>query len=101
MQQHFEQRHSTDIPSLKDVVVELQPALSSWYLLGVSLDISPYELDSIRKNYLDTDYAFHTMLHSWFNQSIEPTWETIVESLHSIGEHALAQKIEARHCYNQ
>ena len=101
LQQHFERRHSTDIPSLKDVFTELKPALLDWYELGLFLDISPYKLDSIRKDYHDTHHAFRTMLRIWLEQSVEPTWETIVEALSIVGDRALAEEIRARHCYSQ
>ena len=101
MQQHFERRHSIDIPSLKDVVVELQPVVSSWYHLGLSLGISPHELVSIRKDYRDTHHAFFEMLHMWFEQSVEPTWEAIVEALNEIGHRRQAEKIRIKHCYSQ
>ena len=81
---------------------ELSNALDSvvnWHLLGVKLGLEDHELRTIERNYRgDNERCKHEVLSRWLRSAKLPTWKVVTDALQQMGEHAIASKIQARHC---
>ena len=93
---------TTDVASATPTLKELSNALDSivdWYPLGVRLGLKEHELRTISRDFRgDNAGCKLEMLGRWLRNAELPTWRTVADALRLMGEHALAAKIQARHC---
>ena len=69
-----------------------------WHSLGVKLGMEDHELTTIGKNFSgDNERCKHEMLSRWLRSVRFPTWKTVVDALHLIGERAVASKIREKY----
>ena len=83
------------ISHLKEVRRLLYRCASSWYHIGLELDLEIGTLDTIRAMYSDPRDCLTEMLKVWLKSiSPPPTWRYLADALDSgtIGQHALAEE---------
>ena len=89
---------ATDTPLLKELSNELDSVVD-WHSLGVKLGMKHHELGTIEKNYHgDSVRCKHEVLVCFLRSAKLPTWKAVTDALFLMGEHAVALKIQARHC---
>ena len=96
-----------DISALMDVIQTLKdnyfPA-SKWLDLGLSLGLYHPTLKDIDAQYRDMNDCLRECLAKWLNKEDnvekkgEPSWSSLIKGLRTIGDKALAEKIEKLHC---
>ena len=69
-----------------------------WYAIGLDLNISPDDLDTIQKDHRDTKSCYMEMLKVWLRTKPHPTWAKLAEALKSplVGYEDLADKLASR-----
>ena len=73
-----------ETPTLSDLIVELYSIADKWYILGKELGLSDDQLKEIETIHTDyPDRCLINMLDTWLNYTVDPSWETIIESLKS------------------
>ena len=89
-------------PCLKALLNELHPVCSSWYNIGLLLDIPYTTLDFFTQNHLDPLNLMREILKEWLKTAVDPrpTWEPIVKALRSplINEMNVAAQLESKYC---
>ena len=101
LQHQLGQRHNTEIPTLKDLIIVSRnvwiPGPSATFRLGLALGIHASTLRSLRSN-IGHDYRsnryFVEVMQVWLEESTRPTWEALVEALKSARLHEVANYIE-------
>ena len=80
--------------TLKTLLNALHPVRSSWYNIGLQLDIKFTELDNFKK----MSDPMLEMLKHWLKTAVNPrpTWEAVVKALKSplVNEKKLASELE-------
>ena len=79
---------------------ELLPAKTKSYELGLTLNLQPYEVQSIHNTHTDPQQRLLYILTEFLDQvNPKPTWEVIVNALRNpaVNLHRLAGEIEAAH----
>ena len=85
-------------PRLKELTNALD-SIVDWYQLGVRLGLKDHELRTISRDFRgDNERCKLEMLGRWLRNAELPTWKAVVDALQLMGEHAVAAKIQARHC---
>ena len=70
-----------------------------WHSLGVKLGVKDYELSTVGKNFTgDNERCKHEMLSRWLRSVRFPTWKTVADALHQMGDSAVASKIREKYC---
>ena len=65
----------------------------------MKLGLKSHELGTIEKDYHgDNLRCKHEMLGRWLQSSKLPTWEAVTDALNSMGEQAIASKIQTKYC---
>ena len=89
-------------PTLKTLLNELHQVRTSWYNIGLQLDIPHTTLDCFKQNYSDQSDLMREMLKEWLKTAVDqhPTWEAVVTALRSpsVNEKSIAAKLESKHC---
>ena len=83
---------------LVGVAEELVGVGAKWMLLGLVLGLPKSTVEEIHVQYRDqADQLLHVIAEFLEQKETRPTWRVIINALRSplIGEHALAEKIEA------
>ena len=84
--------------TLKTLLNALHPVRSSWYNIGLQLDIEFTELDNFKK----MSNPMLEMLKHWLKTAVypRPTWEAVVKALRSpsVKEIDLATQLECNCC---
>ena len=99
LQHQLGQRHNTEIPTLKDLLIVshnvMIPGPSRTYRLGLALGIHDSTLRGLRSN-IERDYNryFVEVMQVWLEESTQPTWEALVEALKSERLYEIADYIE-------
>ena len=86
-----------DIKDLNEVFDLLHNSLNKWKVLGLKLGVDYTELNKIEADKNDTDSCLMEMLAAWLKQSsgkAVPTYKHLLDSLESIGERELADRIK-------
>ena len=88
-------------PTLKELSNALDSVVN-WYLLGVKLDLENHELRAIDHDFRGdgVERCKHEMLSHWLRNAKCPTWRAVTDALCLMGEHAVASKIQKRHCHS-
>ena len=101
LQHQLGQRHNTEIPTLKDLIIVSHnvrmPGPSLIFRLGRALGIRASTLRSLRSNIghdYESNHYFVEVMQVWLEESTRPTWEALVEALKSEGLHRIANYIE-------
>ena len=86
--------------SLRVLLNELHPVRSSWYNIGLELDIPYTELDCLNKDHSDSSDLMREILKYWIDKAVSPTWETVVRALRSriVDEKFVAKQLESKYC---
>ena len=88
--------------SLRVLLNELHPVRSSWYNIGLELDIPHTELDCLKKDHSDSSDLMREMLKHWIDTAVisPPTWETVVRALRSpiVDKRFVAKQLESKYC---
>ena len=88
----------TDRLPLRVILDELWDAKGKWYYIGLCLELSTTDLDTIeRDNRHSTDTCFRKMISKWLEQ-VSGNWQMLIVALgnKTVGHQALADSIEAK-----
>ena len=83
------------VKDLYPVYKALQGARNKWYFMGLALELSAADLDSIRKEFHDNpEDCLKEMLKKFLVKGDpKPTWQLFVDALKNIGHGALAEEV--------
>ena len=96
-----------DISALMDVIQTLKDnyfSTSKWIDLGLSLGLYYPTLKDIDAQYKDINDCLRECLAKWLNKedNVEkkgvPSWTSLIKGLRTMGDKALAEKIEELYC---
>ena len=89
-------------PNLKALLRELHQVRTSWYNIGLELDIPHIELDSFQQNYSNQLDLMREVLKYWLKTAVDPppTWEVLLTALRSplVNEKSIAAQLELKYC---
>ena len=87
---------------MMDLLEELYPVCSTWYNIGLELDIPHTTLDQFKTVYKDPLELMREMLKHWLKTAVDPppTWETVVRALRSpiVDKQYMAAQLESKYC---
>ena len=67
---------------MKDVLALLMPIKDKWYLIGVSLDVKPGDLESLKISNNSTDMNLSIVISKWLEKKAnETSWEVLLEEI--------------------
>ena len=93
---------SFTVSSLKVLLNALHPVRTSWYNIGLELDIPHTELDWFEQKHSDSSDLLCEVLKYWFKTATDPcpTWEAVVAALRSpiVNEKFIAEQLESKYC---
>ena len=70
------------VPARKDAVEILLPIKSKWYMIGVALEISSGDLDSLKESNNPYEVTLAKMISKWLDQYAEKaTWEVLLKAV--------------------
>ena len=84
------------VPAKKDAVDVLVPIKDQWYIIGVVLDVSPADLDSLEKSNNSVEVNLSKMIDKWLHQYAEKaTWEVLLKAVEgkTVNSQLTGQKI--------
>ncbi len=84
--------------NLVNVVSAIGLDFPQWYHLGLYLNISDNELDTISANVSDVQMRFTKMVQKWLKSKDGATWEDLREALQKLGQRKLAAEISTKYC---
>ena len=77
--------------------MKLYPVAAKWENIGIFIGIKPNILESIKKDNSSQEDCLREMLKVWEKQvDPPPTWSTMADALHIIGENELARNLRDR-----
>ena len=82
----------TDVPLLRDLMNYVKT--TTWYRLGMELDISTDDLDIIQYDSSEVTDKLRRMFQMWLKVCVKPSWSVIINALKIIDEVALANRLE-------
>ena len=73
--------------------------MHEWFELGLELGLSVGLLRTIEHHYHRIGEGKREMVLKWMNSAaLNPTWCSLVNALHAVDMHAVAEKISVEHC---
>ena len=67
---------------MKDVLALLMPIKDKWYLIGVSLEVTTGDLDSLKISNNPTEMNLSFVISKWLEKKAnETTWEVLLEEM--------------------
>lgn len=90
---------STEL-TVRDVYLELKEVSAEWERLGFLLGLPQDRLDAIEKDCRNVDTCYRRMLHAWYDESLNPSWNILTWALDQMGKKRLAKLIKERYIYN-
>ena len=87
---------ASDKPLLRDLLNDVKT--TNWYRLGLELDIDSHSLDIIEVDGVKVDDRLRLLFQKWLRVCTKPSWRAVVNALRTIGEEALATKLEGCFC---
>ena len=70
------------VPARKDAVEQLMPIKNNWYMIGVALEISSGDLDSLKESNNPVDVNLAKMISKWLDLYAEKaTWEVLLKAV--------------------
>ena len=89
-------------PRLLDLLEELYPVCTSWYNIGLHLQIPYTTLDHFKQMYTDPLELMREMLRHWLDTAVNPppTWKAVITALRSplVNKSHLAEQLESKYC---
>ena len=86
-------------PEISEVLKSLDEVVDGWFRLGLELGLSASLLLAIEHDYHRIGERKREMVWKWMNSvALKPTWCSLVNALHAIDMHAVAEKISVEHC---
>ena len=85
---------------LKTVRTEIWEARLKWCDIGIELELSKSDLDTIQQNYTEVNKCFNEMLCEWVKRvDLQPNWNSLVNALcaPAVGLGHLAQKVQRKY----
>ena len=84
------------------LVQELSAAQQKWEDIGRELGVKQNTLSKIRASYSDSGDSLRVMLSKWLERH-SITWKGVVTILRSpdVGQHQLADQLEAKYCLSK
>ena len=87
---------------LIDLLEELYPVCTSWYNIGLKLQIPVSTLDRFKQMYTDPLELMREMLKHWLQTAVDPcpTWKDVVTALKSpiVNKITIAAQLESKYC---
>jgi len=81
------------------VLSSLDEVVDGWFRLGLELGLSASLLCTIELDYHGIEKWKREMVWKWMNSAaLNPTWCSLVNALHAIDMHAVAEKVSVEHC---
>ena len=72
------------VPARKDAVEVLMAIKNKWYMIGVALEISSGDLDSLKESNNSVEVNLAKMIDKWLDQYAEKaTWEVLLKAVES------------------
>ena len=72
------------VPVWKDAVEVLMPIKNHWYMIGVALEVSSGDLDTIKYSNIPVEEKVASMISTWLNkQAKKATWEALLGAVES------------------
>ena len=84
------------VPARKDTVEVLMPIKNKWYMIGVALEISSGDLDSLNESNNPVEVNLAKMISKWLDLYAEKaTWEVLLNAVESetVNSQLTGQKI--------
>ena len=85
-----------------DLLEELHPVCTSWYNIGLKLQIPYTTLDRFKQMYTDPLELMCEMLKHWLDTAVDPhpTWEAVTTALRSqiVDKKRFAEQLESKYC---
>ena len=70
------------VPARKDAVEILMPIKNQWYMIGVALEISSGDLDSLKESNNPVEVNLAKMISKWLGMYAEKaTWEVLLKAV--------------------
>jgi len=86
-------------PEISEVLKSLDEVVDGWFRLGLELGLSASLLRAIELDYHRIGERKREMVWKWMNSvALNPTWCSLVNTLHAIDMHAVAEKVSVEHC---
>ena len=77
----------------------LEQVVYGWFDLGLQLGLSDGILHAIEHDYHRIGERKREMVSKWMNSAaLNPTWCSLVNAIHAIDMHAVAERISVQHC---
>ena len=84
---------------MSEVLSSLDEVVDGWFRLGLELGLSASLLRTIELDYHRIEKWKREMVWKWMNSvALNPTWCSLVNALHAINMHAVAEKVSVEHC---
>ena len=81
---------ASESPTLR--VLSDLPVADCWYRVGLELEVMPYDLDVIAKNYpQDHEKCKLEMFGKWLRGDTDSTYVKLVKSLTAVGKRSIAE----------
>ena len=87
---------TSNVPAKKDAVEVLVPIKDRWYIIGVVLEVSPADLDSLKDSNNSVEVNLAKMIDKWLDQYAEKaTWEVLLKAVEgkTVNSQQTGQKI--------
>ena len=86
-------------PEISEVLKSLDEVVDGWFRLGLELGLSASLLRAIELDYHRIGEKKREMVWKWMNSAaLNPTWCSLVNALHAIDMHVVAEKVSVEHC---
>ena len=95
---------AVDTPEFKEVLRVLLDKAAKWYTIGLSLDMSPGELDTIKADCSGAEECLTKAIRKWHsNADPRPTWRALIDALktRAVSESVLARQLEEKYFPNE
>ena len=82
-----------------EVLKSLEQVVYEWFNLGLELGLLASLLRAIEHDYHRIGERKREMVLKWMNSAaLNPTWCSLVNALHAVDMHAVAEKVSVEHC---
>ena len=72
------------VPAKKDAVEVLVPIKDQWYIIGVALEVSSADLNTLKESNNSVEVNLAKMIDKWLDQYAEKaTWEVLLKAVES------------------
>ena len=87
---------TSNVPANKDAVEVLVPIKDRWYIIGVVLEVSRADLDSLKESNNSVEVNLAKMIDKWLDQyAKKATWGVLLEAVEgkTVNSQQTGQKI--------